>query len=143
MKIDQKLDLSRYDVTYIETFLDNYQIFIDSATELAALWDEMDEEEQTLQRAAVMSDWEKRYLLGALYRAGRLTVDQRLRLADLDRDLLAAAHAVEVAYGPPLRDLMAKLLNWGTPLRESKGDIQLTLPAHTLPAIAQALAHET
>lgn len=140
MQTDQALDLGRYHEGYIETFLQAYDGFVAGAQELATLWLEMDEEERVLQRAAILSDWDKRYVLGALYRAGRLTLAQEVRLTDLDRALLEEAAHVKVAYGASLRELMEDLLAWGTPLTEKEGSVRLEVPLRTLPAFAQALA---
>ncbi len=84
-----------------------------------------------------MSDWGKRYTLGELYRAGRLTPDQVAKLAKLDQALLEAAPQVEICYGPTLPELVKNLLAWGTPLTEEKGTIRLEIPFHLLPALAQ------
>jgi hypothetical protein len=142
MNRDQRLDLDRYNNDYIETFLRNYDGLIGSAAELAAEWPTMDEEERTIQCSFAMSEWGERVLLGALYRAGRLTPDQTARLADLDRALLEEATNVEIAYGPSLHQLVENLLDWGTPLTEVKGTVRLEVPLRVLPALAQALADQ-
>lgn len=121
----------------------NYDILIGSTAELATDWPDMDEEERTIQRSFVMSDWGKRVLLGELYRAGRLTSDQVARLADLDRALLEEATNIEIVYGPSLPELIESLLEWGTPLSEGDGTVRLEVPYRALPALAKALAGET
>jgi len=138
-----EIDLDRYNHDHIETFLQNYDSLIGHAAELAAEWSNMDEEEQVIQRSFVMSDWDKRSLLGKLYRAGRLTPDQVARLAELDRALLEEAANVEISYGPSLRMLVESLLDWGTPLTEVEGTVRLAVPFKALPALAQVLAEET
>jgi len=103
MYTQKESELDRYTNDYIENFLYIYDLLIDSAPELAAEWHEMDDEEHGIQRCAVISDWEKRHLLGDLYCAGRLTRSQEERLAELDNALLEHAGAIEIAYGPSPR----------------------------------------
>jgi hypothetical protein len=74
----------------------------------------MDDEEDGIQRSAVMSDWGKRYLLGQLYRARRLTRREEQKLAELDRALLENAGAIEVCYGFTLAELIEDLIKWGS-----------------------------
>lgn len=133
-------DLDRYTDKYIETFLTCVDILIESAPELAAEWDEMDQFEQVIQRSAVISDWEKRYLLGDLYRAGRLSLVQEERLAELDNALLEHAGAISIAYGPSLADLLDNLIRWGSPLFAQQSTVRVEIPSQKLPALAQALA---
>ncbi len=64
------MDLSRYDDTYIEAFLNSYEGLVSDAPWMADEWPDMDEQERQLQRDALMPAWEKRTLLGALYQAG-------------------------------------------------------------------------
>jgi hypothetical protein len=137
----EKLD--KYTSDWIDMFLRNYEVLIGDAAELAGEWAGMDEQEQIHHRSISMQIWGMRKTLGELYRAGRLTPDEVARLADLDRALLEEAANVEVAYGPSLRDLVARLLDWGTPLLEAEGTVWLEVPVRTLPALAQVLAGET
>ncbi len=131
-------DLDRYTDKYIETFLTCVDILIESAAELAAEWDEMDEFEQVIQRSAVISDWEKRYLLGGLYRAGRLSLVQEERLAELDNALLENAGAISTAYGPSLADLLDNLIRWGSPLFAQQSTVRVEIPSQKFPALARA-----
>lgn len=140
MCTQDKIELDRYTSDYIETFLTCVDILIGSAPELAAEWDEMDDEEHGIQRSAVMSDWGKRYLLGQLYRARRLTLQQEQRLAELDRALLENAAAIEVCYGPTLAELISDLMKWGSPLFSQPKPVRVEIRPYSLPALAQALA---
>lgn len=109
-------DLSRYTNEYIETFLSNFGLLIETAEEQAAECQEMDEMELAGLRASVLSDWSHRHTLGVLYRAGRLTSVQVQRLRELDYSLLRVSPYIEIAYGPSLADLLDNLNRWGTPL---------------------------
>lgn len=140
MPIKEQLDLDRYTDKYIETFLTCYDSLIGSAPELAAEWNQMDEFEQLIQRSAVISDWEKRHLLGDLYCADRLTRSQEERLAELDNALLEHAGAIEIAYGPSLADLLDSLIRWGSPLFAQPGTVRIEIKSQKLPALALALA---
>lgn len=137
----EKLD--KYTSDWIDMFLRNYEVLIGDAAELVAEWAGMDEQEQIHHRSISMQIWGMRKTLGELYRAGRLTLDEVARLADLDRALLEEAANVEFAYGPSLQVLMVSLLDWGTPLLEAEGTVRLEVPLRTLPALAQVLAGET
>ena len=119
------LDLNRYDEAYIETFLDRYEDFVSDASEMAEEWEEMDEYEQTLQRDALLPYWEKRTLLGALYRSSTLSTWQIERLHRLDQRLVEQAAAVELAYGPTLKELLPYLSNSGTPLTQKSSFLRI------------------
>jgi hypothetical protein len=121
----------------IEISLRGYASLIESAQELAEAWDAMEEEEQVLQRAFVMSDWGKRHALGERYRNNELSPAQVDELARLDHMLLDQAAHIEIAYGPSIWQVVKNLLDWGTPLSEEQGSVRLTVPVQTLPALAQ------
>ena len=124
----------------VEIALRSYASLIESAQELAEAWDSMEEEEQVLQRAFVMSDWGKRHELGELYRKNELSPVQVEELARLDHALLEQAANIEIAYGPSIWQLVKNLLDWGTPLSEEQGSVRLTVPVQTLPALAKMFA---
>ena len=132
--------LEKYSVDWIDMLLDNYGVLGGDAAELAGEWGEMDEQEHIHHRSISMQIWGMRIKLGNLYHAGRLTSDHVARLADLDRALLEEAANVEIAYGPPLQQLVEDLLNWGTPLTEQESTIRLEMSSRVLPALAHALA---
>lgn len=119
------LDLNRYDEAYIETFLDRYEDFVSDASEMAEEWEEMDEHERALQRDALLPYWEKRTLLGALYRSSTLSPWQIERLHRLDQRLVEQAAAVELAYGPTLKELLHYLSNSGTPLTQKSSILRV------------------
>ena len=119
------VDLTRYDETYIDMFLDRYEDFVSDASEMAEEWDEMDEHEQALQRDALLPYWEKRTLLGALYRSSYLSTWQLERLYRLDQRLVEQAAAVEIAYGPTLKELLHYLSNSGTPLARKSSPLRV------------------
>jgi hypothetical protein len=96
--------------TRIKIALRGYASLIESAQELADAWDSMEEEEQVLQRAYVMSDWSKRNELGDWYRANVLSPAQVDELARLDHALLEQAAAIEIAYGPSIWQLYSALV---------------------------------
>lgn len=119
------LDLGRYDDAYIETFLDRYEDFVSDVSDMAQDWPEMDERERALQRNALLPYWEKRTLLGALYRADRLSTWRVKQLYRLDQQLLEQAAAVELAYGPTLGELLRYLSNSGTPLTKQSSRLRV------------------
>lgn len=126
--------------TLIEIALRGYASLIYSAQELAEAWESMAEEEQVLQRSFVMSDWSKRHELGAWYRANELSPAQVNELARLDHALLEQAAAIEIAYGPSIWQLVRNLVDWGTPLSEEEGSVQMAVPARALPELAKHFA---
>lgn len=126
--------------TSVEIALRGYASLIEGAQEVAELWDSMEEEEQVLERAYVMSDWSKRHELGAWYRANTLSPTQVNELARLDHALLEQAAAIEVAYGPSIWQLVRNLLTWGTPLSEEEGSVQMAVPVRALPELANHFA---
>ena len=134
--------LEKYTDDWIDMFLNNYDVLVGDAAELAAEWEEMDEQEQIHHRSISMQIWGMRMTLGKLYQAGRLTPQQEARLAELDRALLEEATNIEIAYGPSLQALVESLLEWGTPLSEAEGTVRLEVPLRALPALARALAEE-
>jgi len=93
----------------IEIGLRSYASLIESAQELAEAWGSMEEEEQVLQRAFVMSDWGKRHELGELYHKNELSPAQVDELARLDHALLDQAANIEIAYGPSIGEKSAQL----------------------------------
>ena len=124
----------------IEIALHGYASLIGSAQELAEAWDSMTEEEQVLQRAFVMADWSKRHELGAFYRANELSSAQVNELASLDHALLEEAANIEIAYGPSIWQLVRNLLEWGTPLSDEGGSVQMAVPVRALPELAKHFA---
>ena len=132
------VNLGRYDSRYIETFLNNYEGFVNDAVEMAHEWPEMNEQERQLQRGALLPSWEKRTLLGALYRAGCLTTTQVQRLGTLDQQFLEHAAAVELAYGPTLGELLRYLFSTGTPLAHQSGTLRIET---TMAALAELVDH--
>ena len=131
------VDLSRYDNAYIETFLRSYEGLVSDAPEMADEWPDMDAQERRLQQDALIPCWEKRTLLGALYRAGRLHPAQVERLRALDEQLLESAAAVEVAYGPTLGELLRYLFSTGTPMAEQPGTLRIETTIAALAELAQ------
>jgi hypothetical protein len=132
------VNLDRYDNRYIETFLSNYEGFVNDAVEMAREWPEMNEQERQLQRSALLPSWEKRTLLGALYQAGRLTTAQVERLRTHDQQFLEHAAAVELAYGPTLGELLRYLFNVGTPLTHQSGTLRIET---TMAALVELVDH--
>ncbi|MCE7983397.1 MAG: hypothetical protein DYG89_19665 [Caldilinea sp. CFX5] len=126
--------------TRIEIALRGYASLIGGAQELAEAWDAMEEEEQGLERAYVMSDWSKRNELGDWYRADALSPAQVNELARLDHALLEQAAAIETAYGPSIWQLVRNLVDWGTPLSEEEGSVQMAVPVRALPELAKHFA---
>lgn len=126
--------------TRIEIALRGYASLIAGAQELAEAWDAMEEEEQVLERAYVMSDWSKRNELGDWYRANALSPAQINELAHLDHALLEQAAYIEIAYGPSIWQLVRNLLIWGTPLSEEEGSVQMAVPVRALPELAKHFA---
>ena len=123
--------------TRIEIALRGYASLIESAQELAQAWDSMEEEEQVLERAFVMSDWGKRHELGDWYRVNELSPAQVNELARLDHALLEQSAAIEIAYGPSIWQVVRNLLEWGTPLSEERGSVQMAVPIGALPELAK------
>jgi hypothetical protein len=128
------------DETRVEIALQGYASLIGSAQELAEAWDTMSAEEQVLQRAFVMVDWSKRHALGDWYRANALSPAHVNELARLDHTLLEQAAAIEIAYGPSIWQLVRNLMDWGTPLGEEGGSVQMAVPARALSELAKHFA---
>jgi hypothetical protein len=79
-------------------------------------------------------------LLGDLYRANLLTPASVRQLTTLDHVLLEQAAAIETAYGPSIWQLVRNLVDWGTPLSEEEGSVQMAVPARALPELAKHFA---
>jgi|GEM_PF-1611213 multidrug efflux pump subunit AcrA (membrane-fusion protein) len=135
-----ELDLTDVTSGHIDTFLSSFQLALRSAPELAGQWSEMDEAEQFDFRLDFTRAFGLRRVLGALYRAGRLTADQATRLASVDRQLLERAAAVEVVYGLTLGQLVRHLFAWGTPLAEEAGTLRIETTIAALAELAQVEA---
>lgn len=133
------IDLSRYTSEYINSFLASYRILVKDTPELAALWVEMEERERVHHQMMFAQTWGERWLLGQLYRAGRLTPEQADRLAELDLEWLSEADQVNLCYDLDFRSLM-QLFVWGTPLTERDELVTLRVSAETLSDVAQAVA---
>jgi hypothetical protein len=56
----------------------------------------------------------------------------------LDHALLEQAAAIEIAYGPSIWQLVRNLVDWGTPLSEEEGSVQMAVRA--LPELAKHFA---
>lgn len=136
----QVSELKKYTPDWIQMLLNNYQTLIGDAEELAALWHEMDPREQMDHRSMTIQMWGMRITLGKLYHAGLLLPEHVSLLAKLDHALLEQAAAVEIAYGPSIWQLVRNLLDWGTPLSEERGSVQLAVPVAALPALAEHFA---
>lgn len=136
----QLSELKKYTPEWIEMFLNNYQMLIGDAAELATAWCEMDERERIDHRSMAMQIWGMRMTLGDLYRANLLMPASVSRLTTLDHNLLEQAAAIEVAYGPSIWQLVRNLLTWGTPLSEEQGSVQMAVPVEALPALAKHFA---
>lgn len=140
MKTVPNENLSQYDEARAEGFLQSYEGLVDDIRWLADEWPEMSEEEHTLQRSALMPWWEKRTILGALYRAGRLADPQVKRLSTLDQHLLEQAADVELAYGPTLGEMLRYLFSVGTPLADWPAIVHIET---TTSALARLIGVET
>ncbi|MEZ4733079.1 MAG: hypothetical protein R3E79_38780 [Caldilineaceae bacterium] len=133
-------ELKKYTPDWIEMFLNNYQLLIGDAAELAMAWGEMDERERIDHRSMAMQIWGMRMTLGDLYRANLLTPADVSRLTTLDHSLLEQAATIEVAYGPSIWQLVRNLVDWGTPLSEEEGSVQMAVPVRALPELAKHFA---
>lgn len=118
----------------VKLYLDAYHRLIANTEFYIALDPPMDESEQLDTQMAFMQYWGQRHLLGDLYRAGELDADQVTYLANLDRQLLENAAAIERVYGPTLRQLIYDLLTWGTPLTSQSGAVRVET---TMTALAE------
>jgi hypothetical protein len=136
----QVSELKKYTPDWIQMFLNNYHALIGDATELAAAWCEMDERERIDHRSMAMQMWGMRKTLGDLYRAGLLLPEHVTKLMDLDHALLEQAANIEVAYGPSIWQVVRNLLEWGTPLSEEEGSVQMAVPVAALPELAKHFA---
>lgn len=120
------------DVTpqHLDTYLASFQRTVSAIGELAEEWAGMDEAEQFHFRLDFSRAFGLRHLLGTAYAIGQLSSSQSEALAQLDRQLLAQAAALEIVYGATLRQLVHDLFTWGTPLAVQTGTLQIeTTPA--------------
>lgn len=138
---DAELVLDDVTPGHVDTFLTSFELTLHSAPELAEQWHEMDEAEQFHFRLDFTQAFGLRRELGVLYQAGRLTPQQTARLADLDRELLAHAAAVETVYGLTLRQLIHSLFTWGTPLAEQSGPVRIETTIAALAELATLAAN--
>jgi hypothetical protein len=100
----------------------------------------MDDFEHQHARMAYFGEaWAPRRVLGALYRAGRLTPEQEIELATLDDELIQHLDEANLCYGLDLQSI-AQLFTWGTPLARSDEIIRIPIRPRTLSEIAPALA---
>ncbi|MCE7983406.1 MAG: hypothetical protein DYG89_19710 [Caldilinea sp. CFX5] len=129
-----------HDASQIAMYLRNYAVLIGDATELAEEWATMAEQEQIHHRSLAMQIWGMRHTLGELYRTNQLTPTQVQELTRLDHALLEQAAAIETAYGPSIWQLVRNLVDWGTPLSEEEGSVQLAVPVRALPELAKHFA---
>ena len=140
MNIPDKLRLSTYTSHHIESFLRNYELMVKSLPEVAEWWPGMDDFERQHARTAYFGEaWAPRRVLGALYRAGRLTAEQETELAALDGELIQHLDEARLCYGLNFRSV-AQLFTWGTPLARSDKIIHISIRPRTLNEIAPALA---
>jgi len=140
MNIPDKLRLSTYTSHHIESFLRNYELMVKSLPEVAEWWPGMDDFERQHARTAYFGEaWAPRRVLGALYRAGRLTTEQEAELAALDDELIQHLEEARLCYGLNFRSV-AQLFTWGTPLAQSDEIIRIPIRPRTLNEIAPALA---
>lgn len=140
MNIPDKLRLSTYTSHHIGSFLRNYELMVKSLPEVAEWWPGMDDFERQHARTAYFGEaWAPRRVLGALYRAGRLTAEQEAELAALDDELLQHLDEAHLCYGLDLQRV-AQLFTWGTPLAQSDKIIRVSIHSRTLNNIVPALA---
>jgi len=140
MNTPDKLKLSTYTSHHVESFLRNYELMVKSLPELAEWWPEMDDFECQHARTAYFGEaWAPRRVLGALYRAGRLTAGQEAALAALDDELIQHLDEANLCYGLDLQSV-AQLFTWGTPLAQSDEIIHIPIRPCTLSEIAPTLA---
>ena len=120
---------------------------VKSLPELAGWWSEMDDFERQHARTVYFGEaWAPRRVLGALYRAGWLTAQQEVELADLDDELIQHLDEANLCYGLDLHSV-AQLFAWGTPLARSdearrelsRTIIRIPIRPHILSEIAPAL----
>jgi len=139
MNASERPELSSYSLYEIESFLKNYELMIKSLPELAGWWSGMDDFERQQARMVYFGEaWGPRRVLGALYRAGRLTTEQETQLAALDDELIQHLDEANLCYGLDVRDI-AQLFVWGTPLAQSDEVVRVPIRPHTLYEIAPAL----
>lgn len=129
-----------HDASQIAMYLRNYAVLIGDAAELAEEWSTMAEQEQLHHRSLSMQMWGMRHTLGELYRTNHLSPTQVQELAHLDHALLEQAAAIEIAYGPSIWQLVRNLVDWGTPLSEEEGSVQMAVPVRALPELAKHFA---
>ena len=117
---------------HIKTFLQSFELTLDSVTELAEEWDEMEAYEQFHFRQDFTRAFGLRKELGQLYQSHCLNDEQAEQLVVLDRMALTHAADLETVYGLSLRQLLQNLIAWGTPLMRQTGLLQVTT---TFPAL--------
>jgi hypothetical protein len=120
------------DTSQIAMYLRNYAVLVGDAA--------MAEQEQIHHRSLSMQIWGMRHTLGDLYRTNQLSSTQIQELTQLDHTLLEQATAIEIAYGPSIWQLVRNLLDWGTPLSEERGSVQMAVPIGALPELAKHFA---
>ena len=112
------MNLQTYTNSHMDALLRSYHIFVEDLTEIALAWDTLDAEIHSDYNADFLQIWSNRKVLGALFKAGKLTPSQELHLADLDRQLFAQAALMERCFDMDLSQLLA-IFRWGTPLIKS------------------------
>jgi hypothetical protein len=132
------MELERYEIGHIESFLLNYELLVRDLAELAADWPNLDDEERGHHRAEFLQAWGNRRVLGALFKAGKLGPSQEARLAELDRLLLEQAMLMERCFGLDLGQLLA-IFRWGTPLSRSTQTVRIEMEPATLDRMATVL----
>ncbi len=137
---DTQHKLAMYDTNQIAMYLRNYAVLIGDAAELAGEWTAMAEQEHIHHRSLSMQIWGMRHTLGELYRTNQLSSTQIQELTQLDHALLEQATAIEIAYGSSIWQLVRNLLDWGTPLSEEQGSVQIAVPIGALPELAKHFA---
>lgn len=135
---EMPMDVQVYEAGHIESFLLNYELLIRDLAEVAADWPDLDDEERGHYRAELLQTWGNRKVLGALFKARKLTPAQEAHLAELDRLLLEQASLMERCFGFDLGQLLA-IFRWGTPLSESTQPMRIEVEPAWLDRMASVL----
>lgn len=133
------MNLQDYTPGHVDSFLLNYELLVRDLPEVAADWPQLDEEERSQYRADLLQTWGTRKVLGALFKAQKLTLAQETRLGELDRLLLGQAARMEQCFGLDLNQLLA-VFRWGTPLSKSTETVRLEVEAASLDRMASTVA---
>lgn len=129
------MELQIYTNSHIESFLLNYRIFISDLAEVAQDWSALDQEERSQHHADFLQTWSNRKVLGALFKASKLTSAQETQLAGLDRQLLAQTALMERCFSLSLHQLLA-IFRWGTPVSQSVQPLYIEIEPASLERLA-------